>query len=95
MSRVICDQKRWKTVQTVNNDPPTILPVYGRVYTIEKMEYFHKWNTWGITLKELEPNQFFELDAFLPLDESFPEWVEHTLLPEAEFENAVTQMEMP
>lgn len=87
MSRVICIKQRWITVQAATGHP-TKLPEYEKVYTIDKMEYFHIWGTWAITLKELEPDQFYEIEAFRPLDESFPEWVENTILKDAEYEEA-------
>lgn len=96
MKRVICVKRKWVTVQTAIS-PPKRLPEYDKVYTIGKMEYFHRWDTWGITLKELEPDQFFELDAFLPwdgLDMSFPEWVESTILQEAVYEDTIKQQQL-
>lgn len=92
MDRVICIKKKWITVHTVTA-PPNRLPEYEKIYTIDQLEYFNKWDVWGITLKELESNQFFELDAFKPIDASFAEWIEQTILKDAELEDTLTQNE--
>ena len=65
---------------------PNAKPLKGEIYTVTgicRKEY--------CVIKELADDECYLMDIFRPVDDTFGEWVEETLMKELQYEEALKQ----
>jgi len=87
--RVVCIVEGGWITTFVDGDSksPKKYPVNGEIYTVINHSEFKGKHY--IMLAEMESDQWWHIKDFRPVDDSFGEWVESTVMKEVEFEEAV------
>ncbi len=65
-------------------------PVIGEIYTVIEVKTI--CGITGYRLAELHQNEIWDVDSFRPVDDSFGEWVEATVLQEGILEEAEKEL---
>lgn len=90
--RVVC-LKPFEGKFDVKNGRPSwgAVPVKGEIYTVSGVSEPYN-GVIGYSLQELHPMDFWNVDCFRPIDDSFGEWVESTVLKESIYEEALKEL---
>ena len=87
--RVVCIAQ-FKGLSITNTDPYGLRPVKGEIYTVVRMYQAEgKKGLMCYQLKELHPNDGWNVEKFRPIDDTFGEWVEETIMKEVQIEELI------
>ena len=89
--RVVC-LKTFLGKHDVKNGSPSFgnPPIKGEIYTVSGS--MSHGNVTGYSLKELHPRDYWNIIHFRPVDDSFGEWCEETILKEAVLEESLKEL---
>jgi len=94
--KVVCIDNNFPRVSCNNHVPLSAFkfhPVKGEIYKVDDIITYPN-SSIGYLLADFE-GRAYGAKFFRPVDDTFGEWVEQTILKDAEYEHVTKQMEMP